>query len=213
MTPPEPPASGPAAPGTTPDPLHEIAPAATRAPRAWQESMQPVVIAWLTVVWVLLWGDLSVANVLSGLLVSVLVLAVFPLPALRMHLRVRPLRLAWLIIHFLASVVVASVQVSRTTLRFGHVPTNAVIKVDLRTSSDFVLTVVAELTALIPGSIVIEADRVRHALYIHVLDVKTLEDVEHFREQTFALERRVILALGADTEPVAAEPSKPEAGR
>lgn len=164
------------------------------------ESIQPVVVAWLTLVWVLLWGDLSVANVVVGAAVATLVLVVFPLPPLRMRLRVRPLWLVWLIVHFLGSVVLATAQVAWTTLSFGRTPRNAVIRVTLLTSSDFVLTVVAELTSLVPGSIVLEADRFSHSLYIHVLDVDTPDDVEKIRAATMALERRVVMALGADVD-------------
>jgi multicomponent Na+:H+ antiporter subunit E len=117
-----------------------------------------------------------------------------------MHLKIRPVRLAWLVMHFCYSLVVASTQVARTTLRFGHTPRNAVVKVDLRSSSDFVLTVVAEMTSLVPGSLVIEADRARHRLFVHILDVSTRDDVERFRRRTLALERRVVLALGAQTD-------------
>ena len=47
---------------------------------------------------------------------------VFPLPRLRMHLHVRPLRLGWLILHFLGDVVVASAQVAWTTLQLRRQP-------------------------------------------------------------------------------------------
>ena len=33
----------------------------------------PFILLWLTVVWVLLWGELSVANVLAGLVVALVV--------------------------------------------------------------------------------------------------------------------------------------------
>jgi multicomponent Na+:H+ antiporter subunit E len=157
------------------------------------------VILWLTAVWVGLWGSLSFANVLSGLLLATLVTVVFPLPALRLHLRVRPVWLAWLVVHFLWDVVVASYQVSVKTLSFGRQPRNAVIEVDLGTDSDFVLTVVAEMVSLVPGSLVVEARAATHTLFLHVLDVGDLTGVETFRRQVFELERRVVLALGADT--------------
>lgn len=181
-------------PGQGPDPE-------SRAPRRLsRESIQPVVVAWLTLVWVLLWGELSVANVVAGAAVATLILVVFPLPALRMRLKIRPLWLVWLVVHFLGSVVLATVQVAWTTLSFRRTPRNAVIRVTLLTSSDFVLTVVAELTSLVPGSIVLEADRAAHSLYIHVLDVDSLADVEKVRAATMALERRVVMAVGAEID-------------
>jgi multicomponent Na+:H+ antiporter subunit E len=50
---------------------------------------------------------------------------------------------------------------------------------------------------------VVEARRSTHTLFLHVLDVGDEAGVEAFRDQVFALERRVVLALGADTTPVA----------
>lgn len=162
-------------------------------------AVQPLVIVWLTLVWVALWGDVSVANALGGAVLGVLVCLVFPLPPLRMQLRVRPLPLARLVLRFLADVVVASVEVAWKTMQLHRLPRNAVIEVDLKTQSDFVLTVVAEMVSLVPGSLVVEARRSTHTLFLHVLDVGDLRGVERMREQVFALERRVVLALGAET--------------
>jgi multicomponent Na+:H+ antiporter subunit E len=162
--------------------------------------LQLPVVVWLTLVWVALWGDLSAANVLGGLVVSLVVCLVFPLPPLRMDLHVRPLRLGWLVLHFLGDVVAASAEVSWKTLQFHRRPRNAVIEVDLLTRSDFVLTVVAEMVSLVPGSLVVEARRSTHTLFLHVLDARDMAGVDKMRAQVFALERRVVLALGTETE-------------
>ncbi len=174
---------------------------AARPTRA--SGLRPPTLLWLTLVWVAMWGDLSVFNVLSGLLVAVLVCLVFPLPSLKMHLRVRPLRLAWLVVHFMADVVRASIHVSWTTLQFHRQPVNAVIEIDLRTPSDFVLTLVAEMTSLVPGSLVVEARRSTHTLFLHVLDARDQAGVDKMRREVLALERRVVLALGTETEHLA----------
>ena len=178
--------------------------------------LQLPVVAWLTIVWVALWGKLSVFNVVAGLIVAVVVCLVFPLPRLRMHLRVRPLRVAWLVAHFLADVVIASAQVAWTTLQFHRQPRNAVIEVQLRTPSDFVLTVVAEMTSLVPGSLVVEARRSTHTLFLHVLDARDQAGVEKMRREVFALERRVVLAFGTETDhvrPPAEVGASPAGGR
>jgi multicomponent Na+:H+ antiporter subunit E len=170
-------------------------------------AVQPMVVLWLTAVWVALWGDLSLMTMVGGVLVGIVVCLVFPLPPVRMHVRVRPLRLAWLVLRFLVDVVVASAEVSWRTLQLHREPRNAVIEVDLRTQSDFVLTVVAELVSLVPGSLVVEARRSTHTLFLHVLDARDMDGVNRMREQVFALERRVVLAFGADTAPVVEEPA------
>jgi multicomponent Na+:H+ antiporter subunit E len=116
--------------------------------------------------------------------------------------RVRPVRLAWLALHFLGDVVAASAQVAWKTLQLHRQPQNAVIEVDLRTRSDFVLTAVAELVALVRASLQVEARRSTHTLFLHVLDARDMAGVEKMRAQVFALERRVVLAFGAEIEQV-----------
>jgi multicomponent Na+:H+ antiporter subunit E len=172
-------------------------------------AVQPWAIVWLTVVWVALWGDLSVANVVSGLLLGVAVCLVFPLPPVRMSLQVRPWWLAYLLIRFAADVVVASIQVSRVILAPGSLR-NSVVEVDLRSSSDFVLTLVAEMTSLVPGSVVVEARRSSYTLFLHVLDTPDRTAAERMREATLELERRVVRAFVPD--PVQTDPD-PVGGR
>jgi len=161
-------------------------------------SLQPATVVWLTLVWVVLWGDLSAITLVGGVLVAVAVTLVFPLPPLGMSLRIRPHRLGWLAVRFLGDVVVASLQVAWTTLQFRRLPRNAVIEVDLRTHSDLVLTVVAEMVSLVPGSLVVEARRSTHTLFLHVLDARDKAGVDRMRHQVHALERRVELALGTE---------------
>ncbi|GAB2866015.1 Na+/H+ antiporter subunit E [Nocardioides pacificus] len=164
-------------------------------------AVQPSVIVWLTVVWLILWGAVTPLLVVGGVLVAVVVCVVFPLPPIRMEMRPRPLALVALLVRFLKDVVVASVEVARVALRRDCTLRNAVIAVTLRTPSDFVLTVVAEMVSLVPGSIVVEARRSTHTLFLHVLDVRDLEGVERFRASVLDLEARVVHAFGAATEP------------
>jgi multicomponent Na+:H+ antiporter subunit E len=178
-------------------PLREVPP----SPRLGRFGLlQLPVLAWLTVVWVVLWGSLSPLTVVGGFLVAVVACLVFPLPPLRLAVRVRPLALLWLVVRFAVDVVVSSVQVAIVVLRPGRPLRNAVVEVNLRTPSDFVLTVVAEMTCLIPGSLVVEARRSTHTLYLHVLDVGDLEGVERFRQGVLDQETRVVGAIGRQVD-------------
>lgn len=154
----------------------------------------------LTVVWVLLWGNVTVANVLSGLVVAVVVTLVFPLPPIVFGGRVRPLGLARLIGWFVVELVVASAQVAAQALRIGQRPQNAVIQVDLRSRSDLYLTLTAELLSLVPGSLVVEARRSTSTLFLHVLGVCSEADVEEARRRALRQEERVMRALASDEE-------------
>jgi multicomponent Na+:H+ antiporter subunit E len=48
-------------------------------------------LAWLVLVWILLWGTLSWANVVSGVVVALLLMLLLPLPPVAGGARVRPL--------------------------------------------------------------------------------------------------------------------------
>lgn len=154
----------------------------------------------LTVVWVLLWGGLTVSNVLSGLVVAVVVTLVFPLPPIVFAGRLRVRGLAVLIGWFVVDLVVASVQVAVQALRIGHRPLSAVIQVDLRSRSDLYLTVTAELLSLVPGSLVVEARRSTSTLFLHVLGIRDESDVEAARRRALRQEARVVRALASDEE-------------
>lgn len=157
-------------------------------------AVQPLSVAWLTVVWSILWRDLSLLVVGSGLLVAVLVCLVFPLPPIALFARVRPWPLAVLAGGFLVDVVRASLQVSAVVLRRRPVR-NAVVAVDLESSSDFVLTGVATILSLVPGSVVVEARRSTHTLYLHVLDTPDRARAERFRAEALAVEQRFLAAF------------------
>lgn len=151
----------------------------------------------LAVVWCLLWGEFSLFNVLAGALVGAVVVIAFPMPPLHLHLRPRPVALAVLVGKFVVDVVVSSVRVAWTALRPGASSlTNAIVRVELATPSDFVLTVVAQMTSLIPGSIVVDVHRARHTLYLHVLDVNSAEEADEFRQRVLEQEERVVAAIG-----------------
>ena len=160
-------------------------------------ALQPANLVWLTLLWVALWGDLSIGNLVSGLLVAVAVCLVFPLPPVRMQLRPRPLAMARLVVRFFADIVVSSVQVAWLALRPGTVR-SAVLEVNLASDSDFVMTVVAEMTSLVPGSIVVEVRRSSHTLFLHVLDTADVVAAERARRNTLDLEQRVVAAFGAE---------------
>lgn len=171
-----------------------------RPNRCWVVVRTTIALGWLLVVWVMLWGTWSVGTVLSGLLVVFGIAVVLPLPRVDVRWRIRPLRFAVLVGAFLRDLVVSSVQVAWLGIRPGAPPNSAVIGIRLRSSSDLVLTVVAELLTLVPGSVVIEVSQTEHSLYAHVLDIDDAQQVEEFRERVRELEERVTRALGTEAD-------------
>ncbi|MGN0063085.1 MAG: Na+/H+ antiporter subunit E [Nocardioides sp.] len=157
-------------------------------------AVQPWSIAWLTLVWVTLWGHVTPMLVVSGVLVAVIMSITFPLPPLAIGVHVRPVRLVLLAARFLVDVIRASIQVTGVVLRRRPVR-NAVVAVDLRSDSDFVLTGVAAMLSLVPGSVVVEARRSTHTLFLHVLDVEDRAAAEAFRAEALAVEDRFLAAF------------------
>ena len=163
-------------------------------------AVQPGALIWLTLVWMALWGDVTPMLVVSGLLVALVVCLVFPLPPVELHLTVHPWRALLLTGRFLFDIVVASVQVAGVVLRRRPVR-NAVVAVDLETTSDFVLTGVASMLSLVPGSVVVEARRSTHTLYLHVLDVPDEAAADRFRARALAQEQRFLAAFTPRPDP------------
>ena len=161
-------------------------------------------VIWLTAVWVMLWADLTAANILIGVVIGALVTLLLPLPTIDFRGRIHPLPAISLVARFLFDLVRASFQVAILALHPGREPTGAVIRVHLRNESDLYLTLTAQLTTLIPGSIVVEANRQTGVLYLHVLDVDALGGIEKVRSDTLAQEERVMRALATADELAAA---------
>ncbi|MFI2753778.1 Na+/H+ antiporter subunit E [Cellulomonas sp. P22] len=166
--------------------------------RPW--TRQWATILWLAVVWVLLWGTFSVADVVAGLVLGVLVTVGLPMTPIVFHGRVRPLGVLRLFGRFLLDLVRASFEVAFLALRPGHVPHGAVIGVQLRSHSDLYLTLTAELSSLVPGSLVVEAHRLTGKLYLHVLDVAQSGGIEKARQAVLDQEERVLRAFASDDE-------------
>lgn len=167
-------------------------------PRRRSVGFHVAAVVWLTAVWVLLWGRLSVANLLAGAGLAVLAVRAFPMPAIDYHGRLRPWGLLRLAGWFVADLVVASVQVAALALGRRR-PESAVVRVRLRSHSDLYLTLTAQLCSLVPGSVVVEALRTDGVLYVHVLDVRTT-GVEAARDHVLRTEERVLRALASDAE-------------
>ncbi|WP_416345942.1 Na+/H+ antiporter subunit E [Isoptericola peretonis] len=155
-------------------------------------------LALLTIVWVLLWGDLTWANVLAGAAIASVVVIMFPLPAITMQGTVRPGRALVLVGRFVADLFVASFEVAWSAIKPGPTPHGAIVAVRLRNPEDAYLTITAVMSSLVPGSLVVEARRSTGVVYLHVLDIDAYGGPEAVRRDTLALEERVLRAFASD---------------
>ena len=173
---------------------------------------QFTLLIWLVVVWILLWGTWSWANVLSGLVVALAVTTLLPLPPVVGRARLRPHAVLAFVGHFLLDLVVSGAQVAWRSVGPGGAPRGAIVRVQLRADSDLLLTMVAETVSLVPGSLVLDLDREQRQLAVHLLHVADAADVDRQKAAVLATEDRVVRAFGAPAD-IAAIRGASSAGR
>lgn len=170
---------------------------ATRTTRRWRFWQQVPLLIALVVLWMLLWGEVTLLSALSGVAVAIGVTRVFYLPPVELSGRIH---IGWTIVfiaRFARDVVVSSVVVAAHAFRPRSLPQNAIIQVQLRTRSDFVMSVIAIVVSLVPGTLVLEIDRERAILFLHILGAGDMATVERNRRAALALERLVVRAIGS----------------
>jgi multicomponent Na+:H+ antiporter subunit E len=149
-------------------------------------------IVWLVVIWLALWSDLSWANVLSGVAVALVVASLYGTwqegtPA------VRPVKVLHLAVVFLLKLVEATVVVARTVVTPRGRIRSGIVAVPLGGCSDAVVTLIADLTSLTPGTLSVEVRRDPLVLYVHSLHVR---DVESVRDDVHRMATLAIEAFG-----------------
>lgn len=170
---------------------------------------RPLLLLWLTAVWVGLWGSLTAANVLGGVAVAAVLLALpmagsGPVGAASGATgapAVRPLALLRFAAFFGYDLVRASLEVIALILRPRVQPRQGVVAVPATGATDSLLTLLANAISLTPGTLTLEVDRARSTLYVHVLQLGEGPDAaEDVRRDIAALERLAIRAVGSPTD-------------
>ena len=157
------------------------------------------VLVWLTVLWLLLWDDLSTANVLSGLAVAVAVLAFARMPRVRAAAdddrpRVRPVATAYLVVYVLYKLVEANLILAWEIITTKNRINVGVVAVPLRTDSEVAMMVVANVITLTPGTVTIESVGSPPVLYVNVLHLHSIDDV---RADLLHIEDLCVKAFGS----------------
>ncbi|MFD3448591.1 Na+/H+ antiporter subunit E [Microbacteriaceae bacterium 4G12] len=165
----------------------------------WQGFLlQLPLLVWLVVLWLLLWGHITVISVLTGVIVALVVTRLFYLPPVDLSGRFSVywgLAFAW---HFAVDLVRASVLVAWQAVDPRGVPVNSVLAVQLHTRSDLIMTLTAEAISLVPGSLVVEVDRERSLLYVHALGTPDDAAAERVRHSVLVVEERIVRTLGSE---------------
>ena len=155
-------------------------------------------LVWFTILWVLLWGTLSVANVLTGVLVAVGVLVLARQPARHRDpggtARVRPLATLWFAVFVLYKLVEANIILAWEIITPRNTINTGVIAVPLRTESELAMLVVSTVITLTPGTVTIDVKGSPPVLYVNVLH---LHDLDKVRADMLDLEERSVRAFGS----------------
>jgi len=154
---------------------------------------------WLVVLWMLLWGQFTWLAFVSGVVVAIIVPRVFRLPPAQLTGRFNVFWLLVFVVQFLWELVLGALQVAWQAIGPG-VPSAAIVRTPLRSDDDLIMTHVAVVTSLVPGTTVIEADRARRVLYLHAIGVNGEADFERVRRNVLTWETRVVRAMGSSTE-------------
>lgn len=157
-------------------------------------------LAWLTFVWVLLWGDVTWGNVVVGLFVAILIVTLLPLPRVPVEGRVHLVPLAILAIRLIYDLFKSSIQLAWLGIRPARPPMTAVLRARLALKSDLSLTFAIDYLNLVPGTIVVDVDHDRRVVYVHIVDVSSDRAVRNFYKQTESIERLFKRAFERDSE-------------
>ena len=114
---------------------------------------------------------------------------------------------------FLLDLVVSSVQVAALAFRIGHLPRTRSSPYRCGSPPTSTSPSPQKPCRLVPGSIVLDVDRVTGTLYVHVLGVRTRAEAERFRQSVWHLEARIIAAIGSAAERrliAASDPTGPQ---
>jgi multicomponent Na+:H+ antiporter subunit E len=159
----------------------------------------------LAIGWVMLWDEITLANFLGGLAVATLLLVVFPLPLVPANRRlvVRPVALVRLAGAVLGELFVSNVFMTHEIVTRDRRLASGVVRCPMHTDSPKILSTVANILALAPGTMAVDATNGPPALYVHVLSRGDLGDL---RRKVSRMERLVIDAIGSveDRQAVAA---------
>ena len=152
-------------------------------------------VALLVTLWILAWGQITLANLLSGVVVTVTLLLAFP-PRRRPRARLQynAFGLLRLGAYVVRQLVTSNVVMTRLILRRDTAYRSGVLAHRLAVPSEVVITVMSSIIALSPGTMTVDVARDSSVIYVHFFD---LRDVDAARASLAQLEGRVLHAIGA----------------
>jgi len=153
-------------------------------------------VAWLTAMWVVLWGDPSPGTVVAGAAVAALCYSAARLPHIPVRLGFRPLHALRLAARVAYDMLASSLRVAFHGVWRPRRTNGAIVAVPMRTDSDFLLAILSALLSMVTGTLVIELNRNQRVVYVHGLPVNDAGAVRGLRAQVRRTEELLVRAFG-----------------
>ncbi len=153
------------------------------------------IAAVLVVIWMLLWGEISFANAVSGAAVAAALLVAFPIDhdVTAVRHQPRPLAMLVLAVYFFADIVQSTFVNALDVVRPQARIRTGIVACPLRVDNDGLITFLANLIAVSPGTMPIEVSYNPHVIYVHSLRAG---DPDKVRAMIARLEELSVRALG-----------------
>lgn len=149
---------------------------------------------WLLLVWIAVFSSVQPLVLLSGVVLAALVQMIFPLPLQRNLWHVRVGHFLILALRFIWDLIVAGAQVSWLVVT-GQEHEDGIVRCPTRSGNPVYMTILAAMSSMIPGTIVVKVQPSEKVMYLHVLDLKTHGGVAGSRKEVEQQEKRILLAL------------------
>ena len=153
------------------------------------------ITALLVVLWILAWGQLTLANVLSGLVVAAALLLAFPQRrGDRSALRLSAAGIVRLAAYVVTQLIESNIVMTRQILRRDTTRRPGVLAHRLERPSARIAAVMSGVIALSPGTMTIDVAGDSSVVYVHFFE---LDDVDAARASLVRLEQLVTNAIAA----------------
>jgi multicomponent Na+:H+ antiporter subunit E len=161
----------------------------------------PVLVVWLTALWVLLWGDVTVPNLAAGVVIALVVVVIAWPTGTRFTASTsfHPVAALRYLVYFAGRLVVSNLVVAREIVTPRSSLNRAIVAVPMHTASAGINTLVANCVTLTPGTITVDVHvpdpgtAGMPTLYVHALH---FVDAESARRDVYRLERYAVAAFG-----------------
>jgi multicomponent Na+:H+ antiporter subunit E len=154
---------------------------------------------WMLLLWVLLWGSLAPAVLLSAVVVVPLCLLAARLPPEPLRAAPRWGRVPGALWRFTVDLVTSSAQLTVAVLRRDPPATGAIVALQVpRGASDMAWSLAANRLSLVPGTVVIDMDRPGGRMYVYTFDVSDQDEAEAARRSAADAVGDVMRAMGED---------------